>query len=270
MNLILLGADDQLLIGLSCILSLIYFALPLCAYFKSRILAEPTAELIDGKCYPLPPRFRERVEHDSRQLEALGFVPTYSYTVRMTVGSAEVVSISFRHPESHISAAIIGSLLLGANGCRLIEMYTALASEYQIGAGITLLTDNQDPLIDLGLRERDVTRHFPHVAKLERLLELHQMHEKREFSNETKDTENNPDTPAELQKLVESEYREIIADWALNGRIERVRNEVNYRLPLWTMYQVCWGKLPPFSLFWKWSRARRFRQFERELLQASK
>lgn len=246
-----------------------YLFIPWWAYLHNRILARPTVELLDWENYPLPIAFRERLEKEDQELQACGFAPSFAYLANTSKGNYESVSFLFAKPGTGITVSVIASLVGGPNGFTLLEMFTVIASRYDAADSPVLQTSNQYVIIDLGRRPQDVAISFPHVTRIDRLLELHEILEQRHFSHLIRTIDDREKTPEELKTYVETLYREIIQSWVDTGIVERVANEPDYRFPVSKIYMFCWGKWLPIGPILKWLRYQQSRRLERELMQAA-
>ena len=242
------------------------FFRPWWAYMHTRILPQPEIEVIDWQNYPLPAVFRERIERDGQQLQALGFVPTYAYLSHIVAGPSELVTFSYLRPNSNLSAGIAANLVGSAGGFIVTEMFTMLASRFESGGRTALQTSNQDMVIDLGLRTRDITHSFPHISKIGQLLELHEILENRHFLNTDKHANEVHTSADEFRRHIERRYQEIIEAWQTTQKIEPLPGGNGHRFRLSTMYKFLWSKGLPFGPILKWFRYQQSRRLERELL----
>lgn len=274
MGLFAFDEDARYLIQISAwlvgsIFLLGYLFKPWWMYIHLRIRSQPTVELIDWQNYPIPVAFRERVERDGNELRALGFRPLLAYLVNINGGNSDTISFLFFNPQTQDSAEVSGILVPSNTGFILRGLFTTVGSRFALEDHAALRTSNMDAVVNFGHRANDQVFLFPHVKKVNQLLELHDRLRDRHYSNIPKCDDGRYQTENAFLSFALERYRKIIEDWAQSGKIKPVANETDYRYRAATIYQLCWLSWLPLMPIAKWLRYRRSRRAARELLRQS-
>lgn len=244
-----------------------YLFRPWFGFIQNRIDAQTTVEIIDGAHYPLPDAFRKRVDRVRDELDSLGFVPHLEYCYSITQNS-ETIRFVFVNPQSRRSASVIGVLGATRFGQRLVQVFTVISSVYLLPGRPILQTTNENEggVAVLPLMPSDINCRFPHVSEVRRLLMLHERLEARHFPDAHTDLPTLRMTPDESCEFAEARIRTLMEHWLAIGCIQRIPGSTAYRLPLWTIYKMCWGGSLYLGPILKCFRCRRSRQLEQDLL----